>query len=296
MAQYRAGDWKEAIAALEKSTSFAPRRRWLNWFFLAMAHWQLGDKDEARKWYDKGVEWMDKNQPKNEELRRFRAEAAELLGIEREAAGGKVSPTVDWMTKKAAGGVLTAKQAPHRPGTAPAHGLRTERAVVILSQTTPRRRRPCRFRTLLKSLKSRSVTSRPARRRRSRSDGTPRLAVEALDDRSLPSTFTVTNLLDSGARLAAGGVVAANANPGADTIDFATTGTIVLTSGQLDITDSVTINGPGAGALTVSGNYVSRVFGIAGDPTVVIAGLTVANGGTTSARSGGAASPWPAAL
>src|SRR6478672_9880708 len=37
---------------------------------------------------------------------------------------------------EAAGGVLAAKQAPHRPGTAPAHGLRAEGAVVILPQTT----------------------------------------------------------------------------------------------------------------------------------------------------------------
>jgi hypothetical protein len=36
---------------------------------------------------------------------------------------------------KAAGGVLTAKQAPHRPGTAPALGLRAgEAAAAILSQ------------------------------------------------------------------------------------------------------------------------------------------------------------------
>ena len=48
-----------------------------------MANWQLGKKEEARKWYDKAVEWMEKNQPKNEELRRFRAEAAELLRIEK---------------------------------------------------------------------------------------------------------------------------------------------------------------------------------------------------------------------
>jgi hypothetical protein len=46
-----------------------------------MAHWQLDEKDEARTWYEKAVEWMDMNQPKNEELLRFRAEAAELLGI-----------------------------------------------------------------------------------------------------------------------------------------------------------------------------------------------------------------------
>jgi hypothetical protein len=46
-----------------------------------MAHWQLGDKDQARSWYDKGIAWMDKLLPDNEELIRFRAEAKELLGI-----------------------------------------------------------------------------------------------------------------------------------------------------------------------------------------------------------------------
>ena len=56
------------------------------WFLLAMAHWKLGDKAEARAWYDKAVEWMEKNQPKNEELRRFRAEASELLGVAVEVA------------------------------------------------------------------------------------------------------------------------------------------------------------------------------------------------------------------
>ena len=49
--------------------------------FLAMAHWQLGDKILARSWYDKVVSWMEKNQPNNEELLRFRAEAAALLGV-----------------------------------------------------------------------------------------------------------------------------------------------------------------------------------------------------------------------
>lgn len=102
--------------------------------------------------------------------------------------------------------------------------------------------------------------------------------LECIEDRCLPSTFTVLNLLDSGPDSLRAAVAAANANPGADAIDFATTGTIALTSGELDITDSLTINGPGAGALTVSGYHVSRVFGIAGDPTVSIANLTVANG------------------
>jgi hypothetical protein len=46
-----------------------------------MAHWQLGEKDKAREWYDKATLWMEKNQPKNEELLRFRAEASELLEL-----------------------------------------------------------------------------------------------------------------------------------------------------------------------------------------------------------------------
>jgi superkiller protein 3 len=83
VAHYRAGNSKEAIAAQAKSMELrqGDGDSW-NYFFLAMAHWRLGEKDRAREWYDQAVEWMDKNEPKNEELRRFRAEAAELLKVE----------------------------------------------------------------------------------------------------------------------------------------------------------------------------------------------------------------------
>src|SRR5262249_34429778 len=125
------------------------------------------------------------------------------------------------------------------------------------------------------------------RRQRSLRAKTHRLGLEVLEDRYLPSTFTVLNLLDSGPDSLRAAVAAANANPGADAIDFATTGTIPLTSGQLEITDSLTINGPGESALTVSGESLSRVFAITGIPTVVIADLTVANGLATDSPGGG---------
>jgi eukaryotic-like serine/threonine-protein kinase len=81
-AHYRAGDWKAAIKSLENSMRLLPdKQESSNTFFLAMAHWQLGEKDKARVWYDKAVGWMEKNQPKNEELRRFRAEASELFDL-----------------------------------------------------------------------------------------------------------------------------------------------------------------------------------------------------------------------
>jgi urease beta subunit len=137
------------------------------------------------------------------------------------------------------------------------------------------------FTSWLRKLRS-AVTPGPVngahRRQRSLRATTHRLGLEVLEDRWLLSTFTVLNLLDSGPDSLRAAVAAANANPGADTIDFATTGTIALTTGQLNITDGLTINGPGVNALTVSGNHVSRVFGLVGTPTVSIADLTVANG------------------
>ena len=55
-----------------------------NIFALATAHWQLGDKEEARRWYDKAVAWMDKHKPNDKDLVRFRDEAAKLIGSEGE--------------------------------------------------------------------------------------------------------------------------------------------------------------------------------------------------------------------
>ena len=82
VALYRAGEWKSAIEALTKSMVLLPgQNESFNTLFLAMAHGQLGDKPQGHSWYDKAVKWMDKNQPKDEELIRFRAEAAALLGV-----------------------------------------------------------------------------------------------------------------------------------------------------------------------------------------------------------------------
>ncbi len=49
----------------------------------ARAKHKLGQQD-AREWYDKAVAWMDKNKPDDEELKRFRAEAEEVLGIKKD--------------------------------------------------------------------------------------------------------------------------------------------------------------------------------------------------------------------
>jgi tetratricopeptide (TPR) repeat protein len=80
-AHYRAGDWKAALDALNKSMELGNGGTSWDWFFVAMAHWQLGHKEEARPMYERAVNWMNANQPQNDELRRFRTEAAKLLGV-----------------------------------------------------------------------------------------------------------------------------------------------------------------------------------------------------------------------
>lgn len=80
-AHYRAGEWNAAITALEKSMELRKGGDSHDGLFLAMAHWQLGDKEQARKHYDRAAQWMEKNRPQDKELRRFHVEAAALLGL-----------------------------------------------------------------------------------------------------------------------------------------------------------------------------------------------------------------------
>ena len=76
------GDWAAAVEALNKSMELRQGGDAFDWYFMAMAEWQRGNKDQARQWYDKAAAWQEKKAKDNEELRRFRDEAAELLGIE----------------------------------------------------------------------------------------------------------------------------------------------------------------------------------------------------------------------
>jgi hypothetical protein len=44
-----------------------------------MTHWQKGNKDLARQWYDKAITWMAQSKSNDEELIHFRDESAALL-------------------------------------------------------------------------------------------------------------------------------------------------------------------------------------------------------------------------
>jgi hypothetical protein len=127
------------------------------------------------------------------------------------------------------------------------------------------------------------LQTRPAapRGRRPRRPAAPRSrpALEALGDRLVPSTLIVTNPLDDGSAGSLRAEIAAAA--GGDTIVFdpALDGqTVVLGGSELLIDKDLDIEGPGAGALAVSGNGVSRVFEVAPTAHVTLAGLTIENG------------------
>src|SRR5262249_52479475 len=91
--QYRCGAWQAAADSLLKSMLGGRGGDSSDWFFLAMIQWQLNDQMGARTWYDRAVAWMDQNKPDDEELRRFRAEAAELLGVKTAQPENSPEPT-----------------------------------------------------------------------------------------------------------------------------------------------------------------------------------------------------------
>ncbi len=107
------------------------------------------------------------------------------------------------------------------------------------------------------------------------------------------ATFTVTNNNDSGAGSLRDAITQANTNAQADTINFDAAffnvpRTITLTTGELRITRDgspgfeigrlLTINGPGANLLTISGNNASRVFYVSTHGNLAMSGITVRDG------------------
>ena len=100
------------------------------------------------------------------------------------------------------------------------------------------------------------------------------------------TTITVTNTNDSGSGSLRQALV--DVNDG-DTINFAVIGTIGLTSGELAVDKSITINGPGSDSLAVSrtSNTQFRIFHVMPGQTVSMQGLTISGGAVQFDYGGG---------
>jgi len=102
VALYRAQQWQEAIDALQKSIEHGADTPH-NWLFIAMAHWQLDQKDKAKQWYDKALAWQTANAANakaDAELQGFYAEAARLLKTELQPDKPEGVPGVDKSASK----------------------------------------------------------------------------------------------------------------------------------------------------------------------------------------------------
>ena len=86
-AYFRISDWERANHAMHKSMELREGHGdAFDWFFLAMIDARLGQKEQARQWYDRAVAWFHDGQENDRELYRFQVEAAEILGLPRPPA------------------------------------------------------------------------------------------------------------------------------------------------------------------------------------------------------------------
>jgi hypothetical protein len=111
--------------------------------------------------------------------------------------------------------------------------------------------------------------------------------LEVLESRQVLSTLTVTSIVDSGAGSLRAEIAVAKNN---DTIVFDPSldnQTIKLTSGELYVNTPITISGPCAAQLTISGGNASRIFEVASNNQVMLSGLTISNGNAGSGGPGG---------
>src|SRR5262245_21001080 len=132
-----------------------------------------------------------------------------------------------------------------------------------------------------------------------------RLLLEHLEDRTVPSTFTVNTTLDTdlsgdGKLSLREAISKANTTPGADVI-VVPAGLFKIAlpgmgddgnlTGDFDITDKVTIQGAGAGKTVIDGQQLDRVLDVIGTAPhsirVLLQGLTIRNGKLSSDSGGG---------
>jgi uncharacterized repeat protein (TIGR01451 family) len=132
--------------------------------------------------------------------------------------------------------------------------------------------------------------------RRRRYVHTRRPACEPLEPRALLATFSVTGTADGGPGSLRQAIIDANNTSGDDTINLPA-GTYTLTiagtgenagaTGDLDITDGLTLNGAGAATTIIDAAGIDRVIDIIGVDPVSISGVTLRNGNAGTDFTGG---------
>ncbi len=79
VAEYRAGNWPKARDALGRAAALRDGGTVTDWLFLAMTHWQMGEKEQAAALHARAAGRIQEHSPRSEELRRFFKEATALV-------------------------------------------------------------------------------------------------------------------------------------------------------------------------------------------------------------------------
>ena len=80
LAHYRAGHLEKTIELIRPAAE-RPKAGGIACFLMAMVCWQLGEKQEAHIWYDKGMDWMDSSKKPPLGALCLQGEATMLLGM-----------------------------------------------------------------------------------------------------------------------------------------------------------------------------------------------------------------------
>gem|GEM_PF-918063 len=103
-----------------------------------------------------------------------------------------------------------------------------------------------------------------------------------------PTSYVVTNTNNSGAGSLADAVAAASIDPNGGAITFSLPNpSTIRVSGTLYLGQSMSVTGPGAGALTIDGAHVHTVFVVNSGFTVSMSGIAIQNGSGTGLSAGG---------
>jgi hypothetical protein len=78
---YEAELWRRAVRHFAKSAELRRGGQAFDWYYLAMAHWQLDEKEEARRWFEKAEQWTREHVKDDEELGKLREQAAAILAL-----------------------------------------------------------------------------------------------------------------------------------------------------------------------------------------------------------------------
>jgi serine/threonine protein kinase len=86
LTRYRAGDYQDALEAVENAAKLRAAGNGADLLLLAMAHWQLDHKEQARSFHERAMKWLQEHPmdwqvytEQANELRDLRAEAIKLL-------------------------------------------------------------------------------------------------------------------------------------------------------------------------------------------------------------------------